>query len=489
MRKALLGLIFGAFLAFGGAATAQSVVINEVFTGNPDYVEITNFGAASVDIGGWALHSSFGFSAYPIALIPPGTVLAGGQTLLMLELNSSLPPTLPAPTLDTLVEHSGFSWGWVGNSSGAVVLVDAVGAGRDMIVFGGSSSVVPGNGFGATFTGTIDRTANDPATDNVIQRTTSLDTGAAADWSQGTDADATPGALNATQTAGPIGIRSLRLDDQGGVIQFSGPAGFSLGGTIKSIVTTTGVEIENPLFDPLIGGAVSITGQYTVSDAGTLQGLTLAPATLTLTATGLNPDSLNFINLYQSQTNVLAELGGAQGATPIRYRRVTSLAPVSPQRQGSGSAALDALQSALPASGAGLTFRLESGGARLIEFSTAFEAMPSDWDASFAPAAPGQVEVGVVNAAGTELYHLFVINPSYALGTGPVAGIDFGPLQFEMAISPLGTAPYHVLPAADGTYHFLSPAGLVPPGWTLDFLAVRLVAGVLEVLPPQRATF
>ena len=43
---------------------AQGVLINEVHTGDPDYVELFNSGSTPVDISGWTLRASFGYLIY-----------------------------------------------------------------------------------------------------------------------------------------------------------------------------------------------------------------------------------------------------------------------------------------------------------------------------------------------------------------------------------------------------------------------------------------
>lgn len=473
-------------------ASGQGVLINEVFTGNPDYVELTNFGGTSVDVSGWVLHSSFGFSVYPAYTIPAGTSIDPGASLLLLELNATLPTTFNPPEANSTTLHTGFSWGWVGNSSGCVILVDTTGAGRDLLVFGTTPCTVPGSGFGTTFNGVIDRSQNDFANDNVIQRVSSIDTDIASDWAQGPNTLATPGNLNPTQSTGPIAVERLVLSGNGAAFTFHDDGTFDVGGTISGVVTTTGALIENPIWDPVVGGTISFSGTYsTGSNGGTdpYANMVLAPASLTIASSAPGTDELSVLNLFQFQSPVQTELGGAHGATPRRFRKLSSLALNAPQRSGQTSLVLSGLQAGLPTGSLDFDVEMTSGGLRLLAVGQNLSPRPTDWQAQFAVAGPGQVEVGVINAGPAELYHVFVVNPGYAIGTGPVAGIDFGPQQFDMVVMPLGTDPFHVAPAADGSYHFLSPPGIIPPGWVLDFLPVRLQSGVVETLAPQRAQF
>jgi lamin tail-like protein len=490
LRVRLRALMTLLILGTASAAMGQTVLINEIYTGNPDYVEITNVGVAPVDVSGWTLESSFAFSNYPPVQFVAGTSIAPGASILILEANATLPPTMSAPDPSTEIVSSGFPWGWVGNSSGCAVLVDAAGVGRDLVLFGNAPCLVPGGGYGTSFSGVLDRSQNDPNTDNTIQRTTSIDTDVAADWSLGPDSEASPGALNTTQSTGPIAIERLILAGDGAPINFNDDGSFDVSATIAAVVTSSGARIENPLWDPIIGGTFNFSGSYSQANTqAQLSGATFAPASVSLQATTPGDDGLSVLNLFQVMGSLEAELGGPEGATPRRFRKLTSLALNSPQRSGQGSLVLDGLAAHLPTSSLDFDIELLGSEVRILAVGRDLPSRANTWEARFASPAPGQVEVGVINAGPTELYHLFVVNPTYALGTGPVAGIEFGPMQFDMAVSALGTNPFHVLPAADGTYHYLSPPGLIPAGWTLDFLAVRNTSGTLETLPPERLVF
>ena len=89
-RGTALAAVLAALLLAAGAH-AQTVLVNEVFTGNPDYVEITNVGVAPVAVSGWTVESSFAFSTYPPVMFPPGTTIAAGASILILEANATLP--------------------------------------------------------------------------------------------------------------------------------------------------------------------------------------------------------------------------------------------------------------------------------------------------------------------------------------------------------------------------------------------------------------
>ena len=88
--RAVFFCLLGALVLSSGAAA--QVVINEVYTGTPDYVELRNLGAAPVDISGWTVQtfqtSSTGGgtpSAEPVYTIPAGTIIASQEQFLLEE--------------------------------------------------------------------------------------------------------------------------------------------------------------------------------------------------------------------------------------------------------------------------------------------------------------------------------------------------------------------------------------------------------------------
>ncbi|MCK5940816.1 MAG: lamin tail domain-containing protein [Planctomycetes bacterium] len=97
MNARLRIAVITACLAAASSASAQ-IVINEVATGNPDYIEIKNLGAAPVDISGWEVFSFEGRgNSAPCApatgfwglvsqiVVPIGTVIPAGGELAFVE--------------------------------------------------------------------------------------------------------------------------------------------------------------------------------------------------------------------------------------------------------------------------------------------------------------------------------------------------------------------------------------------------------------------
>ncbi|MEE9391451.1 MAG: lamin tail domain-containing protein [Planctomycetota bacterium] len=462
----------------------QDVLINEVNTGNPDWVEIYNFSSQSVDVGGWRLESSFGFSVYPSFQIPAGTSIAAGQSVILLESQSNF-ASGTGPANFTTIFHTGFGWGWVGISTGSVVLFDDKNVERDMLIFGQDGLQLPAGASASNFSNPLDRSGNSISGNDVIARTTTLDTNTGLDWSLGSTPAATPGMLNPGQALGAIDVREFLFDGTPTVSLNPALGQFEISATISGFVTSTGISVLNPAADPIIGGTFLASGSYSPPGID-LANFAFSPATILVTAGQGTQDGVIIVNHWVPDNELGFEFGGPAGATPLSFRRLRSLGQNALIRTGSGSAVIQALMSELQSADFIFQIRDNAIAPLLLRAGTVLPPLVTGHRARIGSASPGQVEIGIVGAEGSRLYHLFVINPSYPLGSGPVAGITFGPLQFTMATSPLGTEPYHVQPDSVGRYYYTTPGSVVPSGWTLDFLAVQIKEGAILTLPPQR---
>ena len=142
------------------AATAQ-VVINEIYTGDPDYVEIANVGQTVENISGWKLATALNLTNYPVYTIPNGVVLAPGQCAVLLEgTQTTLPASSPALPAGAVLIHTGLALGWVGTSTGCAALADTTGLCRDFVVFGTGAVAQPAIAYAMVFTNPIDRSSN-----------------------------------------------------------------------------------------------------------------------------------------------------------------------------------------------------------------------------------------------------------------------------------------------------------------------------------------
>ena len=72
-------IIFSLLLVFGVSVGAQSnIIINEVYTGDPDFIELANNGLNTIDLSGWTLETGFAYTLYPTYTVPSGTLLQPG---------------------------------------------------------------------------------------------------------------------------------------------------------------------------------------------------------------------------------------------------------------------------------------------------------------------------------------------------------------------------------------------------------------------------
>lgn len=192
-RTATLGL--GLVLLLAGAVSGQ-VVINEVFTGTPDYIEIRNLGVNPVNVAGWTVASWQGtsttLSAETAYTFPAGFVIPSQGFVVLQELG-----TLNAPgNLGACAVHVVTNYNWTNTRNIVVRITDGAGQGVDY--FFRNNSNIPGTPFlppGTSWSGTFSQTGDN------IARNGDADTNTAADWTIA--ASATPCALNPGQALIP----------------------------------------------------------------------------------------------------------------------------------------------------------------------------------------------------------------------------------------------------------------------------------------------
>lgn len=466
-------------------ALGQGVLINEVFTGNPDLLEIVNFTGGVVSLTGWTVDASFSATVYPTYTFPTGTSLLPGEALVLIESTSGLPVTSPTPPAGTQILNTSISYGWVGSSSGSLVLVDSGGNVSDFVVFGTGLVTFPPSAAGAVFTNPIPRTNSGDA----IYRSTSIDTDDGGDWINAVAGNETPGTLNPGQTPLAQDVVSVGFAPTSGVVVFDTLNGtFTISATVASIGVNGGATLTDPTSDTLIGGAIGITGNY-FGNEQTLAGMIFTPTTLGLVTSDL-ADGLNWQNIFSATTYTGWELSGPYGARVVPRHEMSSGPTSSVLRSGSGSLAIDSLQSDLAIENFSLMFRLTLAGPQLISLAKDFSPAPNPAvETALGSDGNGAFQVGIIHTVGQELYNVFVINPTSMQGQGPVFGIDLGIFQIEQITLPLGIAPFHVTPDVNGNYGFISPVGIVPLGTTLDHLVLELNGSTFSAHGPNRVTF
>lgn len=169
-------------------AADPPILINEIFTGSPDWVELYNAGDEPVALDGWHIRSwSLGANDYQyenhILDIPAGTLLNPGEFLVVSEDpvgNCSIPAS------STLL--------WCAMESLCVSIESAGGAPVDLAVVGG----VFGDPDIETIQGTIYPPFSTRDDADVIRRVSLIDTDSGSDWVCG--GDPSPCSLNPDQT-------------------------------------------------------------------------------------------------------------------------------------------------------------------------------------------------------------------------------------------------------------------------------------------------
>lgn len=484
-------LVIASLTAVSGA---QTVLINEVFTGNPDYIEITNFSGATVNLNGWTLEATFGTTVYPTATLPPNLIIAPGESIVLIETNNlTLPVSSPTPPAGTQILNTGVGYGWVGTSSGAVALVDSFSVVRDQVVFAGPTGppTLTATAPLAPFTNPIVRGV--PNAGDAIYRINAIDTNDGSDFENQTTGLETPGTLNPGQSFISDITKVLMDDHRPPVIQFDTiNQTFTATGIIHGLVTDAGLTLTDPAQEPLIGGTLSVVGTFSGPDITSLTNLILSPSTIIL-QDSTQTDQVTAINLYLSDNTTSSVFGGIFGATPNTLQRLTSPAPsAGVNRTGSGSLALDSLQLSLANEALTLGFRLNFRGPELLFVAPNF-SLPTapPMETAMASTPTGGFHIGVLHASfATDIFNLFVPNPLSPHGQGPFLGTDFDVMLPQMISLPLGTQPFHVTPDALGNYGFMTMPAAVPAGMTLDYLVIAVdSSGQPTVSDVKRLTF
>lgn len=189
-KTLVIALMVCGLLSMSEAAKAQ-VVINECYTGVPDWCEIANFGGSTVNIGGWTLIMNDDPTASSVFTFPANTMIASFETIVVSE--NATNPALPAGTQRFTATTN---INWANSGAGSCALNDSSGVGQDYITWLNATNLPTGSPL-APWTGSITSALNS------LYRNTTTDSNTTAGWA--TDSSAgTPGALNTGQVAPPM---------------------------------------------------------------------------------------------------------------------------------------------------------------------------------------------------------------------------------------------------------------------------------------------
>ncbi|MSR74220.1 MAG: lamin tail domain-containing protein [Planctomycetes bacterium] len=162
-------------LALSTACLPAQVLINEIDTSTPDFIELLNVGSTAVNIGGWTLQSWVRTSAATVLTaetlftFPAGTMI-GAQGFLAKHDSAT-------GTVGGCSSYVGFNYSWTDMAGVEIVLKNAAGVGVDYVFrnpYGGAAS--PNLPAGTTWAGIIATTGNN------VRRINITDTNTAGDW-------------------------------------------------------------------------------------------------------------------------------------------------------------------------------------------------------------------------------------------------------------------------------------------------------------------
>lgn len=145
----------------------STVVINEVYPGDPDWVELYNGGDAPVDVAGWHLVMYSGYGVVDRDFTLPALVLQPDAYVVVHE----------TPGTDTVTDlYLDSNLSWYHGGSGAVALTGGTGSGFDFVRWG-SSTVHPPSG-----TAWSGSDPSSPGLGRALGRLSSGDTNDGSDW-------------------------------------------------------------------------------------------------------------------------------------------------------------------------------------------------------------------------------------------------------------------------------------------------------------------
>ena len=194
-RSAAVSVSLSLTLVALAAPTATAkVLVNEVFTGGTDYLELRNPSAIPVDLSGWTVRSWIASSIGPLTeeapyTLPTGTVLKGDSLLVIQELGTVHQPGSLPKSIST-----GKNWLWTTFRTIEVALYDEVGRGVDYLYLNRHDNpIAPHLPAGLSWTGSIASGSGDQ-----VMRFADYDTNDGYDWQQ-SSGGGSPGALNPGQ--------------------------------------------------------------------------------------------------------------------------------------------------------------------------------------------------------------------------------------------------------------------------------------------------
>ena len=257
-------------------------------------------------------------------------------------------------------------------------------------------------------------------------------------------------------------------------------------GVISSWLTGNGGLMDTPTLDPLIGGTFLFSADYTGTDLTDLTDVVFTNVAITLQTPGGPSLSLSTALPLREEEYRLV---GTPAAFPESFPVFKAASGGTVTGSPGGSPALQSLEIRLPLEPLALVMAMGPSGPRILEIRKDYHFVPHP-QFLMAPTPQGGLAYGIVGLPpGEEIFSIFDVNPPQPLGTGPVAGINFGPAQYSQVLQPVGTDPFHVTADGHGTYFFGLPSLGALAGLTLDLLLVEQPdAQTFWVSPPVRVT-
>lgn len=302
------------------------------------------------------------------------------------------------------------------------------------------------------------------------------------------------GGMNSEVASGPID--SVRFARPFPSVVFSpGNSTFSVTGTVQSYVTANGITVATTAGDALIGSTVTVFGSYTGNDLIGLSDITFAPATVQMVVAP-GTDELTIVGTYARSLGAADRwtLGGNLVALPVVERALGQGTTPTVNRVGSGSRALDQIGSDLQGSDT-LTIltQIEPSGPVLASLERNYQGTPLPPASALATDGLGSAVLGVVGLPPfAEVYNLFAINNTGAIGAGPLFGLPLTQGVFEMLTVPFVSQPIKVYADLNGVYLWGRPFGSVPAGMSTDILTLGIAQGGTTfnyISPVTRVTF
>jgi Concanavalin A-like lectin/glucanases superfamily/Lamin Tail Domain len=248
--------------ALNGVPDFTKVMISEVSWGDPDGIEVTNFGTAAVNLANWRVRWRDGVGT--VISDPLNVVIAAGESIAVIE-SATLPEGAPAGSqvIDRFITN-------LPTTSGAltVCLFDPIANPIDEVRVSDTAGAHPGWSFGSAFRGLATRGVVSGTSGQVgVERIWGLDSNGGPDWTEQPNRSMTrenrSSGPRGTEPSAPLGIKINEIDDSADYIELFNPTALNVNIGNWFFLFSAGQGFSHSVVT-IPAGTVLTTGNYVV---------------------------------------------------------------------------------------------------------------------------------------------------------------------------------------------------------------------------------